>query len=142
MRFSTASTTPSEVLTPMAVEPSCGQDEAGLKPVTASATYCLYCNSQVRTQAIDSSEQNGSVQLIALRRFVFDAHLNCFDGVFDLKQSPLWTKCIHATVVLRPGEKHLDTAEIGVTERACLPLLGRCSLQTVQRRLCTKQLLL
>ena len=80
MRFSTASTIPSVVQTPTAVDPSC-------RPLRL-----VYSGLQTRSWAAKTWEGV--------------THLDCLYRILDLKQSAFRAKCVYATVVFRSGQEH------------------------------------
>lgn len=84
MRFSTASTIPSVVQTPTAVDPSCR-----------------------RFRFVYTGLQIASLSRAAQERLDGTAHLDCLYSIFNLKQSAFRAKCVHSTIVFRSGQKHV-----------------------------------
>lgn len=102
MRFSTASTIPSFVQTPTAVDPSC-------RPLRL-----VYSGLQTRSWAAKTWEGV--------------THLDCLYRILDLKQSAFRAKCVYATVVFRSGQEHgagLRELFVSETDQAAAHTLRR-----------------
>jgi len=79
-RFSTTRTTPSGVLTPIAVDPSCTQD----------------------VKLVDQAE-------LGKRAAQIGSDLDSFYGVFNLKQSAFRTESVDSSIVFASCQKHVET---------------------------------
>ncbi len=88
--FSTASTTPSFVLTPTTVDPSCMQ-----KVILRYWLSNLSGGHEHIVASIRSSDGRSS-------------HLNGFDGVLYLNQPSLWAESIDSSVIFAPCEEHVS----------------------------------